>query len=182
MPRHSCCIQDFFCQLPNFIFSPCSNLEPATIIRQAPTPHPTTSFPTSSLQHYPFTVAANEALRQRPMTRPLRPSLTASPGPRPRCKSGECWILSLMKRNDLHYPIKVEVWRFHTDEGWWVWGRHFAPRLWEAGGTRGNTAPASLGLSPQSTGGSTLSRTLELTMWKSLVEGTEQDFRMPSHI
>lgn len=53
--------------------------------------------------------------------------------PRPRCKSAKRWILSLMKRNDLHYPIKAEVWRFHTDESWWVWRRHFTPRLWEPG-------------------------------------------------
>lgn len=45
------------------------------------------------------------------------------------------------------------------------------------GGMRGNAVPASLGLSPRSTGDSALSRTLEVNTWKSLVEGTENDFR-----
>lgn len=56
-----------------------------------------------------------------------------------KCKS----IKALMKDNDLYYPVKAEVWWFHTDENWWVWRRHFTPQLWEPGMLQ-NTANLSL--------------------------------------
>lgn len=123
------------------------------------------------------TAAFSNGLRRR-----VSPRTGSLARPRPRCKSAKRWILSLMKRNDLHYPIKVEVWRFHTDESWWVWRRHFTPRLWEPGECGETLSQPHSACLPGALGTPHFLGLLRSTRGKVWLRELRMIFERPSHI